>query len=289
MANCLVCGRSAGFLSEICDNCKEKRSPGSSGKPTEKGQVSSFRLIQEAASQIFRHRAVLLLATALPILCSLAIRMTCVAYVCSAENDPSFTTIYLIRLTRLPFYVMFSTICHRIVLLGDASLASRWGLFWSMRETRFVGWLFVLGAIVLVVSFPIYYVIPKLPDWAFEWLVISSPFSISFYTCVLASTYIDGRFGLVLPATAVGRRMNPLRSWQFTAGNGWSIFVALMIPILLTDLIDYLIFDLLLSNESMIVSVVRSLLYYPLIAVGVVVITIAYRDLVLSPNDESNS
>lgn len=288
MANCLICGRRAGFLSEVCDACKEKRSPGSSGKPSVRGQVSSFGLIQEATSQLYQHRAVLLLAAALPILCSLAIRMTCVAYVCSAENDPSFTTIYLFSLARLPFYAMFATICHRIVLLGDTSLASRWGLFWSMRETRFVGWLFVPGAIVLVVSLPISYLIPKLPFWALEWLVMSSPFSISFYTCVLASTYINGRFGLVLPATAVGRPMNPLRSWRFTAGNGWPIFVALMIPILLTDLIDYLVFDLFLNTQSTIVSVVRSLLYYPLIAVGVVVITIAYKDLVLSPNDESN-
>jgi hypothetical protein len=184
---------------------------------------------------------------------------------------------------------MFATICHRVVLLGAGSLASRWGLFWSMRETRFIGWLLVLGAIVLAVSLPITYLISKLPFWALEWLVMSSPFSISFYTCVLASTYIDGRFGLVLPATAIGRSMNPLKSWRFTAGSGWSIFVALMVPILLTDLIDYLVFDLLLSSQLMIVSVVRSLLYYPLIAVGVVVITIAYRDLVVSPNDESTN
>lgn len=289
MATCLICGRSAGFLSEVCDICNEKRSPGSSGKPVIRNYVSSLGLIQDAASEIYRNRVVLLLAVILPILCSSALRMVCFAYVCSAENDSSLTTVYLFSLARLPFYVMFATVCHRIVLLGDTSLASRWGLFWSIRETRFVGWLFVLGVIVLAVSLPILFLTPQLPFWALEWLVMSSPFSITFYTCVLASTYIDGRFGLVLPATAVGNPMNPLRSWRFTAGNGRSIFVALMIPILLTELIDYLLFDLLLDTESMIVIFLRGLLYYPLIAVGVVVITIAYRDLVPPPNDETNS
>ncbi len=290
MANCLICGRGAGFLSEVCSECKEKRSPGSSGKPTSDVQVSSLGLLRDAVSQIYEHRRVLLLAAALPILCSLAIRQVCVAYVCSAESDPSPYITYLFHLARLPFYVMFATICHRVVLLGGSSLTSKWGLFWSMRETRFLGWLFVLGAIVVGVSLPIsylfWYVVSQLPDSAFEWLIYSSPFSASFYTCVLASTYIDGRFGLVLPATAVGRPTSPLRSWRFTAGNGWPIFVALMIPILLTDLIDYILFVQLIDAKSTILDIVRSLIYYPLIAVGVVVITIAYRNFELSQDEE---
>ncbi len=215
--------------------------------------------------------------------------MACVAYVCSTENDASPAAIYLLVLARLPFYVMFAAICHRVVLLGDKSLPRRWGLFWSVRETRFLGWIFVLGVITLAVSIPISLLIPSLPYWALEWLLESSPFSISFYTCVLASTYIDGRFGLVLPATAIGNPMNPLRSWRNTAGNGWSIFIALIILILITDFLDYLLFDLLLDTESMVVNFLGGLLYYPLIAMGVVVITIAYRELVLAPDAEEKS
>jgi len=287
MANCVICGRAAGFLREVCDSCKEKWSPGSSGKPMSRRHVSSIALVHEAALEIYRNRAVLLLAVIVPILCSSAIRMACVAYVCSAENDASPATIYLFVLARLPFFVMFAAICHRVVLLGDKSLPRRWGLFWSARETRFLGWIFVLGAITLAVSIPISLLIPRLPYWALEWLLESSPFSLSFYTCVLASTYVDGRFGLVLPATAVGNPTNPLRSWRFTAGNGWSIFIALIVPILITDLVDYLLFDLLLDTDSMVVNFLGGILYYPLIAWGVVVITIAYRELALATDGES--
>ena len=291
MANCLLCGRDAGFLSEVCDTCKEKRSVGSGGKPLTVVRISSLGLLRHAAAGIYRHRVALLIAAALPILCSLAIRLTCIATVCAAENDPSPIGVYSFSLARLPFYVMFATICHRVVLLGESSLTRPWGLFWSMRETRFLGWLCVLAAIMLLVSLPIFYLygllIPKLPDWAFDWLVLHSPFSISLFMCVMATTYIDGRFGLILPATAIGKPTSPLRSWRFTAGNGWPIFIALMIPILITDFIDYILFYLLLDAESMILGIVRSLIYYPLIAVGVVVITIAYKELELTPNDES--
>ena len=289
MATCLICGRKAGFFSEVCDNCKEKRSPGSSGRHTIRCHVSSLTLFQEAATEIYRNWAVLSLAVVLPILCSSAIRMACVAYACSADNDPSITTTTLFSFARLPFYVMFATICHRIVLLGEESLPNRWGLFWSVRETRFLAWLVAFGVITFVVSAPIWYSVWLLPFWALEWFLEWSPLSISFFACVLASTYIDGRFGLVLPATAVGNRMNPLSSWRFTAGNGWSIFVALLIPILITRLIDYVLFNLLFDTSSLIVNFFRGLLYFPLIAVGVIVITIAYRKLVPSTGSEVTS
>ena len=249
-------------------------------------RVSSLALIQEAALEIYSKRAVLSVAVILPILCSLALRMAYSAYVCTTDDVSRLVAARLIfSFAPLPFYVMFATICHRAVLLGDDSLPKRWGLFWSVRETRFLGWIFVLGVVTLVVSLPIYFLIPQLPNWALDWLA-ESPISISFYTCILASTYIDGRLGMVLPATAIGNSMRPLRSWRSTAGNGWSIFVALMIPILTTELIDYLLFDLLLDIESVIVNTLTGLIYYPLIAIGVVVITIAYRDLVLLPNEE---
>lgn len=289
MANCITCGRTAGFLREVCDTCKEKRSPGSSGKPVIRRHISSIALVHEAALQIYRNRSTLLLAVAIPILCSSVLQIACIAYIRSAENNASRAAIYLLIFARLPFYVMFAAICHRVVLLGDRSLPRRWGLFWSIRETRFLGWIFVFGIITLAVSIPISLLIPRLPYWALEWLLESSPFSIPFYTCVLVSTYFDGRLGIVLPATAVGNPMNPLRSWRFTAGNGWSIFVALIFPVLITEVIDHLLFDLLLDTESMVVNFLSELLYYPLIAIGVVVITVAYRELVLAPEAEARS
>jgi len=285
MATCIICRRDAGFFSEVCDICKEKRSPGSSGRPTTRRHLSSLTLVQEAAIEIYRNRVVLSLAVILPILCSLALRMTCLAYVCVDDNEPNVSAMNLFNVARVPFYVMFATICHRIVLLGDKTLPNRWGLFWSVRETRFLGWLIVLGVIAAAVSLPIWYSVLLLPFSAMKWSLLL----ITTFACVMASIYFDGRFGLVLPATAVGNRLNPIKSWRFTTGNGWSIFGALMIPVLATRLIDYLLFDLLLDTASLIVSFFRGLLFYPLIAVGIVVITIAYRELAIPADGEKTA
>ncbi len=280
MANCLICGRKAGLLSDACDACKEKRSPGSSGKPQSRKSLSSVALVREAAFEIYRNRAVLFLAALVPILCSTALRLACTAYVCVADNEASPTAMYALNFARLPFYVMFASICHRIILLDGTDLPRRWGLFWSYRETKFLGWLVVIAVITLAISYPIAEAIFKLPYETLVWLFEWSPFSITFYTCVLASTYIDGRLGLVFPATAVGEKFNLFRSWRYTAGNGGSIFVALMIPILLIRFLDYVIFDLLFDVQSALFGALVGLLYYPLIAIGVGIITIAYRDLV---------
>ena len=65
--------------------------------------------------------------------------------------------------------------------------------------------------------------------------------------------------------------------------------MALLIPILITRLIDYLLFDLIFDTESLIVNFLRGLLFYPLVAVGIVIITIAYRELVAPPDGEAQA
>ena len=293
MAKCISCGRTAGFFSEVCDNCKDMRLPPAERRAA-RPKLSSISLVREAASQIYRHRVALSLAVILPILCSQALRMSCIAYVCAGEEPPSAFVMYSILFARLPFYVMFATICHRIVLLGADFLPSRWGLFWSVRETKFLGWLLVLGAVTFVALQPLFYSLLVLPAsvlestdliWFLEWVWPTTAFLI----CLIPTTYIDGRFGLVLPATAVGNQMNPIRSWKATRGNGGAIFLALLIPILVIDLIDYLVFGLFVDSDALFVTFVRGLLYYPLIAIGIVIITVAYRESAMPGQDDVKS
>ena len=249
-------------------------------------QVSTIGLLQEAALEIYNKRAALLTAVLLPILISTAIQMACWQYVCVPDEQSTKSgTIILMSIARVPFYVMFATICHRVVLLGAASLPNKWGLFWSFRETRFLGWLFVLALIAFLLSIPVYYLAALVqmtaPDWTPGWYTTT----IAMYLGLLLTAYIDGRIGLVLPATAVGDRLNLTRSWRITAENGWSIFFALVIPALLIQLIEFVLFRLVLNLSSVVGAVASDLLLYPLIAVGVVVLTIAYRDLVVVPGD----
>ncbi len=193
----------------------------------------------------------------------------------------------LLSLVSLPFYVMFATICHRTVLLGSDSLTNRWGIFWSIRETKFLGWLLLLSVVYAAVWTPLYwglYVIPAAHLVTLDFLLSfgSAWLWIVLLIAAVPATYLDGRLGLVLPAAAVGNRFDPIRSWRSTAANGRAIFLALLILLLATRVIGRLLSYLLSGIDVFIRAFLQDLLYFPLIAVGVVIITIAYRELVLS-------
>ena len=56
--------------------------------------------------------------------------------------------------------------------------------------------------------------------------------------------------------------------------------------------ITWLLLDLIITTDSLIVNFVAGFLYYPLLAIGIAVLTIAYRDLAFfeenGPADEDN-
>lgn len=246
-------------------------------------KLSSVALVRDAVVVIVAKRVALSHAVFLPILGTLAIQIYSILYFRSIDyDDINYVVIYSLSFASLPLYVMFATACHRIVLLGDDSLTNRWGVSWSMRETRFAGWLFVLGAVSAIVTFPIWTTLWFLPSWAFDWPLTS----ITMFASALVSAFVDGRFSLVLPATAIGRQMALLNSWRISAGNSWSIFIALAIPIIAMWLIDYILFDFLFTSNQIILDVLGWILFYPIVAVGVVIITLVYRTLVLHTEDE---
>jgi hypothetical protein len=236
-------------------------------------------------AEIWQKRVVLLRALILPVLAALTIHTASSLYIRTNIADINWVFFYTLIVLGIPFYVMFATACHRIILLGDNSLNNRWGITWSMRETRFTGWLFVLTLITTAITVPIFFAVRLAPSGVFDGYLASLP----YYACVLVSTFIDGRLSLVLPATAIGRTMRLGKSWQLTADHRSSIFLALLVPILAAELFDYVVFDLWFSSSSLAVGFIRSLLIYPLIAVGVVVITLAYRDLEMLKEDEVRS
>lgn len=178
-------------------------------------------------------------------------------------------------LLSVPFFVLFATNCHRVILMGQDSLPNRFGLYWSYNETRFLGWTFVLGLIAGLVALPVHFI----PGILLEFDYYEYSLWIFTYLGMVVSTYFDGRLGLVLPATAVGDRMSLGESWHTTKPVGWAIFFALVIPIAITDLAEYLLFSQLITSKSLVTYFFRNILFYPLIAIGVAIVTVVYRDL----------
>ena len=95
--------------------------------------VASFALVAEATNEVVRRRLTLVTAAFLPVTAILLLDVVI------AEIAPPPIVRFLLGLIALPLYAVFATIVHRVVLLGDHALPSRWGIFWTERETRFLG------------------------------------------------------------------------------------------------------------------------------------------------------
>jgi hypothetical protein len=110
--------------------------------------------------------------------------------------------------------------CHRIVLLGETSLPSTWGLYWSTRELGYIGRAFVLGFLSRL---------PTILAGAILFFLSRRPLlsEISLVTW-LAVAYPISRLSLVLPAMAIDQRVTFAESWQLSSGNGWRLAVVLL-------------------------------------------------------------
>ena len=115
------------------------------------------------------------------------------------------------------FAMMIAISCHRLVILGVDSLPSAWGLFWSRRETRFLGW-----SALIAIPFG---VVPILSA------VLGSPL-LMFLVLVPYSLYLVPRLSLVLPATAIGQRPTFKGSWRLSQSNAGPLFLVMFLPIL---------------------------------------------------------
>src|SRR3989475_4252641 len=125
-------------------------------------------------------------------------------------------------------FTLFAITCHRIVLLGDASVPE-YGLHsWTSRETRFFGWGAVVFLYVLLIVVPVILVIVGA---AFAGV----PFTKGYekYWGLLAAVpamYVVARLAVLFPATAVGERRSTDWAFKTTAKNGWR-------PVITTTLI----------------------------------------------------
>lgn len=174
-----------------------------------------------------------------------------------------------------PFYVLLATICHRTVILGEDSLPSSIGLFWSDRETKFFGWTIALiivswGLGIFVGLFGLILPVTVLGfDTPWFPLVIT----------VFIAAYFAARLGLVFPATATDQPTSLEDTWYLTSSHGSRIVSATVIavvPVALIALGFAYLFDDSSSFGYFLVSEVFAYLFYITI---ICTISVVYRTL----------
>jgi hypothetical protein len=224
-----------------------------------------IRILWEAVSEVLQKREPLLRALTLP--AALMVVLTGL-YLRAGTNIEAYWFLYGVWLL---IYAVFAVSCHRIILLGDDSLPNAYGLYWSMRETRFLGWFILVVIIYTLVSLPLRIATTLLPGW-FHAL------QLSWYLPIFLTAYFEGRISMVLPATAVDERSNIFHSWRITRGYGMAIAIALFLVALVMDLI-IITTNFVLPDSPRLAKVVSDALGFPLVAVAVGVLSVTYRRL----------
>jgi hypothetical protein len=235
-----------------------------------------------AVREVMRARMPLARATLLP---GAVVALSAVAVHLSTPGNPSDPLarvghIWLLYMVRVAISsiagILIAVSCHRIVLLGHHSLPASWGIYWSPRETTFLGRAFVIGLLTTIppslagALLIVYMAHVRTMDW-------SLPGALSFAVS-LPLAYPISRLSLVLPGTAIDDRVTFADSWRMTSGNGWRLALTLLTAPLLLKGLGTATRTLVPEGHAALVAV-RAFLFCALGVFEIATLSVAFRTL----------
>ena len=201
------------------------------------------------------------------------------------DHFVGYITHELSWLTLLLLYAVPLTLiavpCHRLVLIGDDVASYRFGIpMWSWRETCFLGWsllvslcMYVLPMLAMGIFRHSFWVSTDLSNYMF---IVAFPIYAGIIVIVLFIPYLSARCSLILPATAIDQRTTFAAAWNLATDNGWRLTIVISILPL-----GFCIFGALFpyDSDSMILSIVVSIISYPLMIIEITTLSLAYKFL----------
>ena len=179
------------------------------------------------------------------------------------------TAVYI--LTTLALWVTFCVAWHRHYLVPEEIPTTRSVFRWTRRQTRFVLILCGISAIFLLVS-----LVGLFGAFIINFFILASLLNI-------CAAFVWARFALLLPATAVDRRMSFVECWDFTQGNGWRLVLLIFLTELpvgsLISVSGNLFGPVEMWPQILAVMFVNQILVFVAFAVGVSALSIAYRSI----------
>ena len=230
--------------------------------------AASFRLMAEAIAEVYRHRITLLRGTLLPFAGILLVDVFA-----GAANTAWGRLAWSFAV--FPLYALLATTVHRVILLGEHSLPSPSGVYWSERETRFTGWLIGIWLLYFALSLPTAFIAAAFDQSRDEYDLSWIGVILSF----LLIAYFQGRFSLVLPATAVDRRMDFRESWARSRGSGMIIAMALVIPAMIMIPVGEILYNTDRGDLALVADVIYVLVLVPVYVVEIAIISLAWSSL----------
>lgn len=232
-------------------------------------------MILGAYGAVFRNIGTLMRAFTLPALALLVL---------SAIQDSmsaGFMKTALFWFIALPFTTLIAIACHRVVQLGPDSLNNPWSVYWTKRETAYFINLIILSIVLLLGSWIFGVIFLMSPETPFG---ISTPW-LGMVLTYIAVAYIQGRFSMVLPVSAIGKNMFLSGSWYLTAGNGPRMTIILLIPLAVMFGITSMLRPALLQLPDIAGLLINLLVYVVSFAVEIAALSLCYQFL----RDSANS
>ncbi len=179
--------------------------------------VSVFGCVGTTFKEIFRNWRTLLVALFIPALAISAVELS------SLQYPDSFPYNLIFWALGAPFYVLFAVVCHRTVILGADSLPNVFGLFWTERETGFLGWTVALIIVNWCIGLGFVFVALLMPGGILSGIAPLALLAVIFY--------LYARLCMLFPATAVGDRTSFEIAWSLTYGNGLNVMGILIFTV----------------------------------------------------------
>jgi hypothetical protein len=196
----------------------------------------------------------------------------------------------------IPAAILATVACHRIFILGEKSMFDQSIVWWSSREWRFIGWGLLIGLLGGLFALPIMvFLLPLIMsyvagmDWT-NWtlnagsdqLVVPN---VVLFLIGLPIVYLISRWSLVFPATATDQRPSLSWAWTVSTGNGLRVLVLIGLLPVVADFV----FGLLPQFDSLVYSVLVTVVWLYVAAVEIALLSLSYKALIESEAPRSLS
>ena len=219
------------------------------------------------------HRRTLFKALAAPGIALVSIDVVWCAFARSLSLAPFQGAFWAVWIVRSLLWLLFAVTVHRIILLQIRGNEVPTFPEWGRRETLFLAWAVAIYALGTAAAFG-------------AGLAIMTPFALVFsttfvefafpYVAAAITTYVLGRFLVMLPAIAIDRKITLGEAWALTRGNALRMMV---IVGALPWAFSYLWYAIYGEDPSMIVVVLVTAVATVFMTVEIAALSLAYREL----------
>lgn len=129
------------------------------------------------------------------------------------------------KIIGLFIYTLLAINVHRLLLKAEQPTLR----YWSMRETRFLGWLLLIYGCFKLISVGLGIVFFLVSGRPFEILGGSWIGSLVFLLMSMPAAYVCARSSMLLPATALDGKPNFAWTWTLTKTNGLKLMALLWV------------------------------------------------------------